>query len=139
MPAARILIIEDERQTVDTLRDLFEHHGYETEVALTRQVALTILQERKMDLAILSTEVQDASGIEILTEIKSANPNLPVIIISEQKSKRVENASLKAGASVFIIKPLEPEFALYTIGKLLEVKPATEEKKRKKTRQKRKR
>ncbi|HHT9144334.1 MAG: hypothetical protein Q7J76_04725, partial [Candidatus Brocadiaceae bacterium] len=62
MPSARILIVEDERQTVDTLRDLFEQHGYETEVALNKQVALTILQERSMDIAIVSTSVQESSG-----------------------------------------------------------------------------
>lgn len=73
MPPVRILIVEDERQTVDALRDLFEQNGYETEVALNKQVALAILQERKMDLAIISTKVQEISGLEILYEIKKDN------------------------------------------------------------------
>ena len=67
MPSARILIVEDERQTVDTLRDLFEQHGYETEVALNKQVALTILQERSMDIAIVSTSVQEPLSGDIFT------------------------------------------------------------------------
>ena len=70
MPSARILIVEDERQTVDELRDLFELYGYETEVALNKQVAITILQERSMDIAIVSTQVQGVPGTEILHEIK---------------------------------------------------------------------
>ena len=101
MPSARILIVEDERQTVDTLRDLFEHHGYETEVALNKQVALTILQERSMDIAIVSTSVQDSSGGDILHEIRKLNANMPIIMISEQKSKRIESSSIKAGAKIF--------------------------------------
>ncbi|HHT9159203.1 MAG: hypothetical protein A3G70_07475 [Planctomycetes bacterium RIFCSPLOWO2_12_FULL_39_13] len=124
MPAARILIVEDERQTVDTLRDLFEHHGYETEVALNKHVALTILQERKMDIAIISTTVQEVSGIEILHDARKTSPNLPVIMISNQKSKRLESSSVKAGANVFILKPLDSAFILQTIENILKTRLA---------------
>ncbi|MDR4510028.1 MAG: response regulator [Candidatus Brocadiaceae bacterium] len=124
MPAARILIIEDERQTVDSLRDLFEQHGFETEVALNRHVALSILQERSMDIAIVSTMIQDVSGLEILEEIKKQCADLPVIMISDQKSKRLEISSLKAGASVFLVKPLDNSFVLRTIEKLFEARYA---------------
>lgn len=122
MPPVRILIVEDERQTVDTLRDLFEQNGYETEVALNKQVALAILQERKMDLAIVSTMVQEISGLEILYEIRKIIPNIPIIVIGNQKSKRIESSFTKAGANVFIIKPLESSFVLQTIENLLEAR-----------------
>ena len=122
MPSARILIVEDERQTVDTLRDLFEQHGYETEVALNKQVALTILQERSMDIAIVSTSVQDSSGGDILHEVRKLNANMPIIMISDQKSKRVESSSIKAGAKIFILKPLDHLFVLRTIENLLEAR-----------------
>ena len=104
MPSARILIVEDERQTVDTLRDMFEQHGYETEVALNKQVALTILQERSMDIAIVSTSVQESSGGDILHEVRKLNATMPIIMISEQKSKRIESSSIKAGAKIFLFK-----------------------------------
>ena len=122
MPSARILIVEDERQTVDTLRDIFEQHGYETEVALNKQVALTILQERCMDIAIVSTSVQDSSGGDILHEIRKLNAKMPIIMISEQKSKRIESSSIKAGAKIFLLKPLDYVFVLRTIENLLEAR-----------------
>ena len=125
MPSARILIVEDERQTVDTLRDMFEQHGYETEVALNKQVALTILQERCMDIAIVSTSVQDSSGGDILHEIRKLNAKMPIIMISEQKSKRIESSSIKAGAKIFLLKPLDYVFVLQTIKNLLEARFAT--------------
>ncbi|CAG0943350.1 Chemotaxis protein CheY [Candidatus Brocadiaceae bacterium] len=125
MPSARILIVEDERQTVDALRDLFEQNGYETEVALSKQVALTILQERKMDLVIISSTVQEISGVEILYEIIKIISNIPVIVISNQKSKRLESSFMKAGVNVFIIKPLEPTFVLQTIENLLKARFAS--------------
>ena len=124
MPSARILIVEDERQIVDTLRDLFELQGYETEVALSLRVALTILQERKMDLAIVSTTVQEIPGLEILKEIKKLNANLPIIVISDQKSKRIESSFIKAGANIFMVKPLDDAVILQTIENLLEAQPS---------------
>ena len=125
MPSARILIVEEERQIVDTLRDMFEQHGYETEVALNKQVALTILQERSMDIAIVSTSVQDSSGGDILHEIRKLNAKMPIVMISEQKSKRVETSSIKAGAKIFLLKPLDYMFVLQTIDNLLEARFAT--------------
>lgn len=125
MPSARILIVEDERQTVDTLRDMFEQHGYETEVALNKQVALTILQERSMDIAIVSTSVQDSSGGDILHEIRKLNAKMPIVMISEQKSKRAESSSIKAGAKIFLLKPLDYVVVLQTIDNLLEARFAT--------------
>ncbi|KKO19599.1 MAG: hypothetical protein DCC43_08810 [Candidatus Brocadia sp.] len=124
MPSARILIVEDERQTVDTLRDLFEQHGYETEVALSKQVALAILQERKMDLVLISTTVQEISGIEILYEMRRIIPNIPVIVMGNQKSKRIESSFLKAGTNIFVVKPLESAFILQTIENLLKARCA---------------
>ncbi len=122
MPSARILIVEDERQTVDTLRDLFEQNGYETEVALSKPVALAILQERKMDLAIIGTTVQEISGVEILYEIRKIIPNIPVIVIGNQKLKRIESSFMKAGTNIFVVKPLEPTFVLQTIENLLKAR-----------------
>ncbi|OHB70397.1 MAG: hypothetical protein A2W17_11285 [Planctomycetes bacterium RBG_16_41_13] len=122
MPSSRIMIVEDERQTVDTLRDLFEQYGYETEVALNRNVALNILQERKMDVLIISEMVQDIPGIEIMYDIRKTNKSLPIIMICEQKSKRVESSLMKAGANIVLSKPLDPIIAVQTIDNLLKMK-----------------
>lgn len=121
MPSARILIIEDERQTVDSLRDLLELHGYETEVALNKHVGITILHERKMDIAIIGVTVHEVSGIEILREMKRLCPGLPVIVLGNQKTKRIKLAAIKAGAYEFIEKPVENTVILQKIEHLVKV------------------
>jgi DNA-binding response OmpR family regulator len=126
MPSSRIMIVEDERQTVDTLRDLFEQYGYETEVALNRNVAMNILQERKMDVLIISEMVQDIPGIEIMYDIRKTNKFLPIIMICDQKSKRVESSLMKAGANIVLSKPLDPIIAVQTIDNLLKMKHIAE-------------
>ena len=124
MPSARILIIEDERQTVDALRDLFEQYGYETEVALNKHVALSILQERNMDIIILSIKVQEIPGTEILNDIRKIYPGLPVIMISNKKSKRIESSCIKAGVNKYILKPIDNKIILQTIDHVIEARLA---------------
>ncbi|HHT9110039.1 MAG TPA: response regulator [Candidatus Brocadiaceae bacterium] len=121
MPSARILIIDDERQTVDSLRDLLELYGYETEVALNKQVGITILHERKMDVAVIGAIVHEVSGVEILQEMKKLCPDLPVIMLGNQKSKRIKLAAIKAGVYEFIEKPVENMVILQKIDQLLEL------------------
>ncbi|HHT9147319.1 MAG TPA: hypothetical protein ACFYD4_16825, partial [Candidatus Wunengus sp. YC61] len=58
----------------------------------------------------------------ILHEVRKLNANMPIIMISDQKSKRIESSSIKAGAKIFILKPLDHMFVLRTIENLLEAR-----------------
>ncbi len=122
MAYPRILIVEDTRQTVDDLRDYFELEGYETEVALNSQVAVSIIAERKMGLALIGMEVREVPAIEIIKELRGADPLLPIIVIYENKSKRTEAALTKAGARDFITKPLDKDVVLQKVKNVLEPK-----------------
>lgn len=126
MAYPRILIIEDSRQTVDELRDCFELEGYETEVALNSQVAVSIIAERKMNLALIGMEVHEVSAIEIIKELWSVDPTLPIIVIYANKSKRTEASLIKAGARDFLIKPLDKDIVLQKVKSIL-VKPLPKE------------
>ncbi|ODS30492.1 MAG: putative transcriptional regulator [Candidatus Scalindua rubra] len=119
MSATRILIIAYARETVDELRDFFELHGYETEVALNSKVAAAILEERRMDLAIIGFKVQDVSGIEILENIRTVDPFIPVILIHGNNSKRIKSLVKKAGAQEYIPEPIEWNSFLRTVKKVL--------------------
>lgn len=119
MNATRILIIADAWETVDGLRDFFELHGFETEVALNVKVALAILKERKMDLTIIGFKIQDISGIEVLTNVRAIDPFIPAIIIHGSNSKRIESMVKKANVQAYIPKPIEWASFLHKVKKVL--------------------
>ena len=119
MSIARILIIADARETVDELRDFFELHGFETEVALNAKVAFAILEERKMDLAIIGFKVQDIPGLEVLADVRGIDPVIPAIIIHGSNSKKIKSMIMKAGAQGYIPKPIVWEPFLNTVRKVL--------------------
>ncbi len=119
MSITRILIVADTRETVDELRDFFEENGYETEVALNSKVALAILEERRMDLAIIGFVVQDISGIEILKNLRAMDPFIPVILIQGDDTKRIKTLVKKAGAQEHIPEPIDKISFLQTVKKIL--------------------
>ncbi len=119
MDFARILIVADVRETVDNLRDFFESNGYEAEVALNNKVASAILEERRMDLAIVGFKVQDISGIEILKNLRTIDPHIPVVLIHGSDSKRTKALIKKAGAQGYIPNPIEGNSLLNTVKRIL--------------------
>lgn len=119
MSITRILIIADARETVDELRDCFELNGFETEVALNIKVALAILEERRMDLAIIGFKVQDTPGIEVLAMVRAIDPFIPAILIHGSDSKRIKLIIKKAGAQEYIPKPIEWDSFLRKVKKVL--------------------
>jgi DNA-binding response OmpR family regulator len=116
---ARILIVADVRETVDNLRDFFESNGYEAEVALNNKVASTILEERKMDLAIVGFKVQDISGIDILKSLRTIDPRIPIVLIHGGNSKYTKALVKKAGAQGYVPNPIEGNSLLNTVKKVL--------------------
>ena len=119
MNITRILIISDARETVDELRDCFELNGFEAEVALNVKVALAILEERRMDLAIIGFKVQDTPGLEVLEKARAIDPFIPAIIIHGSNSKRIKSMIKKAGAQEYIPKPIEWDSFLRKVEKVL--------------------
>ena len=119
MSITRILIIADARETVDELRDYFELNGFETEVALNIKVALAILEERRMDLAIIGFKVQDTPGIEVLASVRAIDPFIPAILIHGSNSKRIKSIIKNAGVQEYIPKPIEWDSFLRKVKKVL--------------------
>ena len=94
-------------------------HGFETEVALNAKVAFAILEERKMDLAIIGFKVQDIPGLEVLADVRGIDPVIPAIIIHGSNSKKIKSMIMKAGAQGYIPKPIEWDPFLNKVRKVL--------------------
>ncbi|HTR64899.1 MAG TPA: sigma-54 dependent transcriptional regulator [Terriglobales bacterium] len=104
-PAGTVLIIDDEAGIRESLQTLLELEGYEVETAPTGEEGLARAGERPFDLVLLDVALPDRNGIDLLSELRSHQPPLPVIIITAYGT--VENAvrAMQAGAANFVQKP----------------------------------
>ena len=109
--STEILIIDDNPDIRNILKDLISDAGYETRVAANYNQALNEIDKKLPDVAIIDVKLDkgDNDGIELLNHIKNKNKDIPVIIISGHANIEMAIKSLKSGAFEFLEKPFDEE------------------------------
>jgi DNA-binding response OmpR family regulator len=116
-----ILIVEDERDTVEMYRIVLEVEGYQVMVAYTLQGAIKQLEKRKPDLVLLDVALRGTSGLDLCEKIRGDPElvDLPVVIISNLDSPEDIKAGLDAGANAYLTKPISQDELLEAVHKNL--------------------
>ena len=117
-----ILIVDDNSDIRNILNDLIIDAGYKTRLAANYNQALTEIDKKLPDVAILDVKLDkgDNDGIELLNHIKSKNKDIPVIIISGHANIEMAVKSLQHGAFEFIEKPFDQERLLNFVSRAVE-------------------
>jgi two-component system, NtrC family, nitrogen regulation response regulator NtrX len=112
---SRILVIDDERSIRSTLKDILEYEKYEVELAEEGQKGIEIFKGTEFDVVLCDIKMPGMDGIEVLEHLNSANPDVPVIMISGHGNIDTAVESIKKGAYDYIEKPLDLNRLLITI------------------------
>ncbi|MBI5042926.1 MAG: sigma-54-dependent Fis family transcriptional regulator, partial [Nitrospirae bacterium] len=115
-----ILIAEDEETLRFSLTQGLVAKGFHVMSAEKGKAAVSIIKNYVIDLVLLDLQLPDASGIEILSEIKKTDINLPVIIMTAHGDIKTSVAAMKKGAYDYILKPFELDEMIININKALE-------------------
>jgi len=109
--SSEILIVDDNTDIRNIINELILDAGYKTRLAANYNQALTEIDKKLPDVAILDVKLDkgDNDGIELLSHIKSKNKDIPVIIISGHANIEMAVKSLHNGAFEFIEKPFDSE------------------------------
>ena len=120
--AIEILIVDDNADIRNILNDLILDAGYQTRMAANFNQALTEIDKKIPDVAILDVKLDkgENDGIELLSYIKTKNKDVPVIIISGHANIEMAVSSLKHGAFEFIEKPFDQPRLLNFIRRAVE-------------------
>jgi len=120
--STEILIIDDNADIRNILKDLIIDAGYSTRVAANYNQALIEIDKKLPDVAIIDVKLDkgDNDGIELLNHIKQKNKDVPVIIISGHANIEMAIKSLKSGAFEFIQKPFDQERLLNFVRRAVE-------------------
>ena len=115
----RILIVDDDRDMCNLLERYLQRKGFETEAANTGNRGLSLFREKKFDIVLCDFRLGDMEGREVLLEMKTVSPSVPVIIITGYSDIKIAIDVIKAGAFDYITKPLVPDEVLTVINKAL--------------------
>ncbi len=117
-----ILIVDDNADIRNIINELITDSGYKTRVAANYKQALSEINNKLPDVAILDVKLDkgDNDGIELLSHIKSKDKDIPVIIISGHANIEMAVKSLQHGAFEFIEKPFDQERLLNFVKRAVE-------------------
>ena len=115
MSPENILIVEDEDLMRSILRQLAEGEGYRTFTANSAETALEIFSTNRIDLTMTDIKMTGRDGLHLLDQIKSADAEAIVILMTAFSSVDTAVAALRKGAYDYITKPFVNEDLLQTI------------------------
>ena len=120
--SSEILIVDDNADIRNIINELILDAGYKTRLAANYNQALSEIDKKLPDVAILDVKLDkgDNDGIELLSHIKSKNKDVPVIIISGHANIEMAVKSLHNGAFEFIEKPFDRERLLNFVKRAVE-------------------
>ena len=101
----RILIVDDEKEALSLMEELFERNGFETMAAQNGREALAKIQICEPDIMISDLIMPEMDGMSLLREVRDKYPD--VLVIMNTAHGTVENAveAMKEGARDYVLKP----------------------------------
>ncbi len=119
MNKEQILWADDE---IDLLKPhilFLQNKGYEVTTVTNGRDALDAIQSQNFHLIILDENMPGISGLEALQQIKIAQPNVPVIMITKSEEENIMNQAIGSEIADYLIKPVNPMQILLSIKKNL--------------------
>lgn len=101
----RILLVEDEAKTADSLRSGLEGEGYTVRVARDGNEGRDRLREAGFDLVILDWMLPGRDGISLLEEFRKRGDRTPVLLLTARDSVEDRVLGLDSGADDYLVKP----------------------------------
>lgn len=122
MSAPHILVVDDERDIRELVKEILEDEGYQVSVAENGEAARRARRSHRPDLVLLDIWMPDVDGITLLKEWSDEHgPMCPVIIMSGHGTVETAVEATRLGAYDFIEKPLSMAKLLLTLSRALDV------------------
>lgn len=107
MPDQTILVVDDEPDIGELLRDFLEAQGYGVRLAGHAAEALTVLEREPIDSLVLDVMLPDRSGFDLLRQVREQS-DLPVLFLSARDDDADKLRGLGLGADDYIVKSATP-------------------------------
>jgi len=117
----RILVVDDNPDSVTIMRSILETRGFQVVVAESGAEALAHLKAEKVDLVLLDVMMPEMSGLEVLQRIKDeyTTGRLPVILVTAKTRDDDVLSGYQYGADYYITKPFTAKQLLYGVDLVL--------------------
>ena len=110
MAAARVLVVEDDRDIADLIARYLGKAGFVTEVLASGREALTAIIDRPPDLVVLDLMLPHVDGLEICRAVRTHEKTaaIPIIMLTARAEESDRIVGLELGADDYMAKPFSP-------------------------------
>lgn len=115
----RILVIDDDPSVTSLLKRGLSYEGYAVDSAPSGTEGLAVARERYPDLVILDIMMPGMDGLEVLRRLRSADPQLPILMLTAKDAPSDQVEGLQTGADDYVVKPFTFEVLLARVQALL--------------------
>ncbi len=119
----KVLVVEDDDAIRRGVVDALEFEGYTVIEADNGRTGLELALRADCDLVLLDLVLPGPGGLEILREIRSARPTLPVIILTARGEENDRVHGLRLGADDYVVKPFSVKELLARIEAVIRRSP----------------
>jgi PAS domain S-box-containing protein len=116
----RVLVVDDDRDFADSLRNLLTLEGYEVEIAYNVAGALDALDRCKVEVALIDIRLGGQDGLALLEEFRQRRKDVICVIMTAYASVESAIDALQKGAYDFLCKPFYPEDLVATLERCFE-------------------
>jgi DNA-binding NtrC family response regulator len=117
----KILLVDDEKDFVETLAERLQLRDFEVTTALNAIDALKLVEEKEFDVIFLDVKMPGMDGIEALKQIKNLKSIPQVIMLTGNATVETAIQGMKVGAFDYIMKPVVTEDLIELIGKAYKI------------------
>ena len=112
-----ILVVDDDPFVLDSASLLLGSYGNSVVSSPNGREALSHFKEGTFDVVVTDIKMPSMSGIELLEQIRSLDPQVPVILMTAYADLDIAIDAVKKGAYDFIVKPYKPEQLIHSVEK----------------------
>ncbi len=123
----KILLIEDDKITRITLRDALAKVGHQVAASADGRQGLEAFAHGDFEVVVTDLRLPGIDGLEILEQVKAADPKIAVLLITGYATVETAVAALKKGAFDYLTKPFTPDELIHRITQLQNLKEVRRE------------
>ena len=115
MSSNKVLIVDDEKEFLETLAMRLKNRGLKVSAAETGEMAVEKVQEESFDAILLDLAMPGMDGIETLKRLRELNPDSQVILLTGQATIKKATEAMRLGALDLLEKPADIELLVEKI------------------------
>ena len=116
----RILIVDDEPDACELLRQVLESEGYDAIPETSASNALERIAKQEFDLVLSDVIMAEMDGLDLCRHIVESRPEMPVILLTGRGNMHTVISALRLGARDFLTKPLDAETVATSVARILQ-------------------